>query len=160
MNNTATAQKLIELAHAKGLTLGVVESCTGGGLGAVITSVSGSSKVFAGGLVTYSNTLKHTLAHVPEALLSAYGAVSNEVAEAMASGGRTRLGVDVCVAITGIAGPKSDDTAKPVGLVYIACAGPDSQQRVAEFHFSGNREAVRHQSIAEALNLALEAVSA
>lgn len=158
MNNTATAQKLIERAHAKGLTLGTVESCTGGGLGAAITGVSGSSKVFAGGLITYSNTLKQKLAHVPEALLTAYGAVSSEVAEAMAGGGRTRLGVGVCVAITGIAGPQSDNTAKPVGLVYIACAGPDTQQRVAEFHFKGDRESIRNQSIAEALNLMLEAI--
>lgn len=159
MNNIETAQKLIEIARQQGLTIGVVESCTGGGLGSTLTAVSGSSKVFQGGLITYSNALKQKLANVPAALLADHGAVSPEVAEAMAEGGRIQLGVDLCLAITGIAGPKSDDTAKPVGLVYIGLSGPKTEHHVAEFHLSGNRDDIRTQSIAEALNLALETLA-
>ncbi len=103
-------------------TLGAVESCTGGMLGELITAEPGSSSVFRGGLVTYSNELKTALADVPPAILAAHGAVSRETAEAMAEGGLTRLGVDECLAITGIAGPGGGSEAKPVGTVYIALA--------------------------------------
>lgn len=156
---TDIAQLLITTARNQGLTLGVVESCTGGLLGGMLTSVAGSSKVFQGGLITYSNGLKRQLAAVPSALLNTHGAVSAEVAEAMASGGRRALAVNICIAITGIAGPASDSSEKPVGLVFIACAGPDAQKQLKQFNFTGSREAIREQAVTEALMMALEAVS-
>lgn len=156
---THIATEIIHRAREQGFTVGTVESCTGGLVGGALTAVSGSSKVFQGGLITYSNNLKRQLAAVPSALLNAHGAVSTEVAEAMALGGRRALAVNVCVAVTGIAGPASDDTAKPVGLVYIACIGPDSRKYVREFQFSGDREAIRTQSVEHALTLLLEALS-
>jgi nicotinamide-nucleotide amidase len=152
------AEQLIHSCVEKGLTLATAESCTGGGLGAVLTSVSGSSKVFMGGFITYSNEVKVNLLGVGKALINENGAVSEPIAAAMAQGALTRLNVDIAVAITGIAGPKSDDTLKPVGLVYIAVAtqkGTLSQ----EFKFGDiGRENVRKASIESALEMIVEAI--
>lgn len=137
-------------------TLSCVESCTGGMLGEKITAIAGSSTVFAGGLVTYSNTLKERLAGVPAALLtpSGPGAVSRETATAMALGGLETLCTDHCLAITGIAGPAGGSDAKPVGLVHIALAsrGIDAPRVDArEFRFTGERDHVRTWSAMSAL---------
>lgn len=146
------AEAVLELLKKRGETLGVVESCTGGLLGAMITEISGSSAVFLGGLVTYANAAKSALADVPEPMLgpAGPGAVSAEVATAMAVGGLARLNIDHCLAITGIAGPDGGTPKKPVGTVFIAAA---SRARVdcREFRMSGDRASIRDWSAKSAL---------
>lgn len=156
------AQAVVATLAQRGRTLGVVESCTGGLLGSMITDVPGSSAVFTGGLITYSNQQKVALAGVDPELLaeSGPGAVSKEVASAMAVGGLARLACDECLAITGIAGPggASDATdtrpAKNVGLVYVALArklGTRTRVEVRRFQMRGDRAAVRDWSTRSAL---------
>src|SRR5438309_3811419 len=111
--------------HTAGLKLAVAESCTGGLLAAAITDQPGSSAYFSGGIVAYSNEVKEALLGVPADLIRVHGAVSAEVAEAMAEGVRRRLGADIGVAVTGIAGPEADGTSKPVGLTHIWVDGPE-----------------------------------
>ena len=157
---------VLNLLRERGERLGVVESCTGGGLSELITDVPGSSLSFIGGLVTYANTLKQSLAGVDAALLGpapeAPGAVSREVAVAMATGGLGRLQVDHCLAVTGIAGPggavpaMADRPAKPVGTVFIArCSRLFSQGKkstdVRQFHMNGDRASIRDWSAKVAL---------
>jgi nicotinamide-nucleotide amidase len=113
---------VVRLLTRNGHRIAVAESCTGGLLGARITSVPGSSTVFVGGFVTYDNAAKRDWLAVPEALLQRHGAVSAEVAVAMAQGARERGGADVALAITGIAGPSGGSEEKPVGLIYLALA--------------------------------------
>ena len=141
-----------QLLRSKSLTIGTVESCTAGNLAGSITSVSGSSDYFFGSLITYSNALKSSLAYVSSDLIEAHGAVSKEVAEAMALGGQKRLGVDVCVSTTGVAGPTGGSDEKPVGLVYIAIALKD---RVVskEFRFGDDRLRNIQMTVWSALNL-------
>lgn len=126
------------------------ESCTGGGLGAAVTAVPGSSGWYAGGVIVYSNALKTRLLGVSPSLLAEQGAVSEAVAAAMARGAREALDGDVAVAITGIAGPGGGSAAKPVGTVCFAWAMADDVI-VHTCHFSGDREAVRQQAIVHAL---------
>ncbi len=114
-----------ELLTARGATLVTAESCTGGGLAERLTRVAGSSRYFLGGAVSYSNELKTRLLGVDPALITAEGAVSLPVAEAMARGARERLGADYALAVTGVAGPDGGTEAKPVGTVHLALAGPD-----------------------------------
>ncbi|MDR0931929.1 MAG: nicotinamide-nucleotide amidohydrolase family protein [Victivallales bacterium] len=121
------------------------ESCTGGMISAALTAIPGSSKSFHGGVVVYSNALKHQLLGIDPEIFSNFGAVSSQCAEAMVDGAIERFKVECAIAVTGIAGPGSDDTAKPVGLVYIAVKAGD-KRRVKEFHFSGDRNAVRERS--------------
>lgn len=106
----------------QGKTLCTVESCTGGGIGAALTSIPGSSAWFLGGFICYHNTIKHKIAGVAPSLIEAHGAVSLEVAEAMAKGGQASLTADIAIATTGIAGPDGGSTTKPVGTVYISVA--------------------------------------
>ena len=136
-------------------TLSVAESCTGGGLGAMLTEISGSSKYFLGGVIAYANRVKQTLLNVNERDLIAYGAVSNSVAEQMALGVKQRLQTDWGIGITGIAGPLSDSTEKPVGLVYIAVATPEQKAFSHEYRFGDRRgrELIRHLSSCTALDL-------
>src|SRR5205823_6660676 len=116
---------VLELCRARGLTLATAESCTGGMVAERITSIPGSSDVFIGAIVAYADEVKaHELA-VPAEVLERHGAVSAETAAAMASGARERLGTDVAVSVTGIAGPGGGTETKPVGLVYLHAAGPD-----------------------------------
>jgi nicotinamide-nucleotide amidase len=138
-----------------GLTLAVAESCTGGLLASAITDQPGSSAYFKGGVVAYSNELKERLLEVPRDLLERHGAVSAEVARAMAEGARRRLAADLAVSVTGIAGPEADGTEKPVGLTHIWLAvGNGGEGR--RFVFPGDRWANRRQAVREALGLLLQ----
>ncbi len=144
-----TDEELLELARRlgatcrdRGLRIGTAESCTGGLVAHVITEVAGSSDYFTGGLVTYSNDLKTGLVDVPADVLEAHGAVSAQVARAMAEGARRRLAVDLAVAVTGVAGPDGGTAAKPVGLTYIAVAdsdGDDVRRHVWDSDRTGNK---------------------
>jgi nicotinamide-nucleotide amidase len=140
------------LLQMRGMTLAVAESCTGGMLAARITSLSGSSRYFLGGAVVYSNELKTQLANVPKALIDKHGAVSRQVAAAMAEGIRKRCGSSYGVGITGVAGPTGGTEQKPVGLVYIALAGEEGTQ-VLERNFPGDRERIRTFSSLQALEM-------
>jgi nicotinamide-nucleotide amidase len=146
---------VIELLRAKGAKVGVVESCTGGMLGSLLTEVPGSSEAFVGGLLTYSNDQKIALAGVGPELLSAGGpgAVSGETALAMARGGLARLGCDECLAITGIAGPGGGSEAKPVGTVWIALVGKGGRVDCRRFLMGGDRGAIRDWSAKAALGM-------
>lgn len=142
------------LAALQGKTLVTAESCTGGGIGAALTAVPGSSCVYKGGIISYTNWVKHHLLGVDEALLETLGAVSAPVAEAMARGARQALQGDVAVSVTGLAGPGGDEFGNPVGTVYIGyCDNTNSFSR--HFCFAGDREAVRQAAIQEALKLVL-----
>lgn len=141
---------VVELLTAHGLTLAVCESCTGGLLGSRITDVPGSSAAFLGGAITYTNEAKTDLAAVPAELIAAHGAVSPEVACAMADGVRRRFGADYGIGITGVAGPDGGTAEKPVGLVYIAVA--DSDRAAADrCLFFGQRRDVRVRATQAAL---------
>lgn len=142
------------LSALKGLTLATAESCTGGGIGAALTAVPGSSEVYKGGIISYTNGVKHHLLGVEEELLERLGAVSGPVAEAMAAGARVALEADVAVSVTGLAGPGGDAFGNPVGTVFIGYA--DEKTTVSRlFHFSGSREVVRTQAVKAALELVL-----
>ncbi len=142
---------------ARGWTLAVAESCTGGSLGAALTDRPGSSAYFLGGVIAYDNRLKTSLLGVPEDLIGRAGAVSLDVAKRMADGCRTRVGADLAVSITGIAGPGGGTREKPVGLVYVGVAMSRGTCAQA-FRFAGDRDVVRRQAVGAALRLALDAV--
>ena len=143
------------LAALEGKTLAVAESCTGGLIGAAITAIPGSSKVFKGGIISYTNEVKHHILGVKTETLDQFGAVSAQTAAEMAAGVRQRLDADVAVSVTGLAGPGGDEYGNPVGTVFIGYCDAD-RLVTREFHFSGDREAVRNQTIQAALNLVLE----
>ena len=149
------AKRLLSQLNSRGMTLATAESCTGGGIGHVLTAIPGSSAVYLGGVISYANSVKEQVLGVPQEVLVTVGAVSEETARAMAEGICRLLGADLGIAVTGIAGPAADGTDKPVGLVYIAVSTADST-RVTENHFSGDREAVRNQTIQAALDLATQ----
>lgn len=134
-----------------GYTLATAESCTGGLLAAVLTDIPGSSKVVDRGFVTYSNVAKSEMLGVPPSLIHAHGAVSAEVCAAMAAGGINHSRADVCVAITGIAGPGGATETKPVGRVYIATSARRGPTKHKEFNFHGDRASVRLQTVIEAI---------
>lgn len=136
----------------RGKTLAVAESCTGGGLGAFLTSVPGSSSAFLGGVISYANEAKTALLGVSPATLSEHGAVSEQCACEMAEGARQRLGSDFALSITGVAGPDGGTSEKPVGLVYIGLASAAGVKAVKN-QFVGGREAVRERSRMAALTL-------
>ena len=143
------------LAALKGKTLVTAESLTGGGIGAALTAIPGSSDVYKGGVVCYTNWVKQNILGVPEAMLAQYGAVSEPVAREMVSGVRNLLQADVAVSVTGLAGPGGDDYGNPVGTV---CIGYEDAQEttVSLFVFQGDREAVRRQTIEAALRIILQ----
>ena len=155
MKIEALAARLVETLKNREKTLATAESCTGGGIGHAITAVSGSSAVYLGGVISYANSVKEQLLGVPCEVLMTRGAVSEETARAMAEGVRNLLHADLGVGVTGIAGPNSDGTSKPVGLVYVSCSD-GNRTLVRENHFSGDREAVRRQSMEAAMELVLE----
>lgn len=139
---------------AKELKIATAESCTGGWIGKVLTDQAGSSGWFAGGLICYSNQAKQDLLSVPKQLLKQHGAVSEAVAQAMASGAQQHFKNCLSVAVTGIAGPGGGSDEKPVGTVCIAvCLQEGIESRT--FHFDGNRESVRLQTVEQALEMAL-----
>lgn len=143
------------LAQLAGKRLATAESLTGGGIGAAITGVSGASKVYAGGIISYTNAVKNRLLGVPQELLDTLGAVSGPVSKAMAQGARKALEADIAVSVTGLAGPDGDEFGHPVGTVFIGYA--DEQNALfREYHFTGDREEVRRQTILAALELILE----
>lgn len=152
----ALAARLQALCLARGVTVGTAESCTGGLVAATITEVPGSSGYFRGGIVSYADDVKAGVLGVPQATLDAHGAVSAQVARAMADGCRTRLGVALAVAITGIAGPDGGSAAKPVGLTYVALA-TDAGAEVRRLQLAGDRPAVRRAAAGEALAWLVEA---
>ena len=143
----------LRLLKERGLTVGTAESCTGGLLAKLLTDLPGSSAVFRGGVVSYTNGVKAGLLGVPQDLLDRYGAVSPQVAEAMARGAKAALGCDIALSTTGVAGPDADDRGNPIGLVYLGLAWGD-QCQVTEFRAGPvERERVRRQAAQTALDL-------
>lgn len=143
------------LNRLAGKSLVTAESLTGGGIGAAITGVSGSSAVYKGGVICYTNWVKQNILGVPEDILNTWGAVSEPTAKAMAEGVRKLLQADVALSVTGLAGPGGDEFGHSVGTVFIGCSTKD--MTVVRHHcFSGAREEVRNQTIAAALKLVLE----
>jgi nicotinamide-nucleotide amidase len=143
--------------RAGGRTVAVAESCTGGLLGERLTRRAGASDYFLGGVISYSNQVKMDLLDVPPGMLAQYGAVSEEVAGAMAEGARAATRADYALAVTGVAGPDGGTDEKPVGLVYVGCAGPEGT-RVVRGQYPGDRATVREFSCAAALHLLRDAL--
>jgi nicotinamide-nucleotide amidase len=146
------AEVVGDLLRARGLRVALAESCTGGLLGAQLTAVPGSSDYFAGGVVAYSNAVKEGWLGVASAIMAAHGAVSGEVAEAMAGGARERFGTELGLAVTGIAGPGGGSAEKPVGLVYLGLATPAGQSH-RRLQLLGGRELIRDRAALYALDL-------
>lgn len=147
--------ELISRLREKNLTLCTAESCTGGGIGAALTSVPGSSEGFLGGIISYTNGVKSRILGVSEELLDTVGAVSAPVAEAMACGARRAIGADLAVSVTGLAGPGGDAFGHPVGTVFLGFA--DGNRTLSrEYHFPGDRAQVRSAAVRAALALVLE----
>jgi PncC family amidohydrolase len=153
------AERLQGLCLGRGVTVAVAESCTGGLVSDAITDVAGSSGYFAGGVVSYSNDAKEALLGVPGPVLAAHGAVSAQVARAMAEGARERFAASVAASVTGIAGPDGGTAAKPVGLTYVAVADADGVD-VRRFVWAGDRGANKVSSASAVLELLLERVGA
>jgi PncC family amidohydrolase len=162
---TASLEHLVALAGRVGetlgsrhLTLATAESCTGGLVGHVLTEIPGSSAWYIGGAVVYSDQLKRQLADVPAQLLATHGAVSEQVARVLATGIRSRLGTDLGISVTGIAGPSGATPAKPVGLVFVGVADGEGVT-VARHLWDGDRSANKRASVAAVLRLLLERVA-
>jgi nicotinamide-nucleotide amidase len=147
-----TAELVLRLLRERGLSLATAESCTGGLVAGRLTDVPGSSDVFRGAIVAYDDELKERLLAVDASVLAEHGAVSAEAAAAMAHGARRRLGADVAVSVTGIAGPGGGSEEKPVGLVFLHASGPMGD-RDLRFSFPGDRETIRSRSAVAALHL-------
>lgn len=150
---TSLESAIIDELVRRGLTIATAESCTGGAIADALVSVAGASRAFRGGIVAYANDVKTSLLDVPDATLAAVGAVSEETALAMALGARRRLGTDVAIATTGIAGPDGGTPEKPVGLVWFGYAGPDGTAEALKFTFPGTRSDVRLRATTAALGL-------
>lgn len=152
------AARAVHAAAGAGLSLGTAESLTGGALAAAIVSVPGASTAFEGSVVSYSHAVKQRVLGVEAQLLERTGAVSCEVAEAMASGARTALGVDIAVSTTGVAGPEPHD-GQPVGTVWLGAAGPrGASSRL--LRLEGDREQIRRLSVRGALEMLVEVLGA
>lgn len=147
--------QLVTLLQQKKLTLFTAESCTGGLIAAAVTDCPGSSIIFTGGVVVYSNELKEKLLQVPPSVFLRYGAVSKECADAMLDGAAAVYGADCAIAVTGIAGPGGGSADKPVGLVFIGVLTPGGRA-VEEHIFAGDRQQVREQTKARAIQLLVE----
>lgn len=151
------AERVVAAMAAKGKTCATAESCTGGGVGSAITSVTGSSAVFQGGVISYANSAKVNVLGVSPESLASVGAVSPEVAAEMASGARRLLSADFAVSLTGIAGPGGGSAEKPVGLVWFGLAsslGVSVESRI----FDGDRASIRAAAVEHALGMLLAAV--
>lgn len=151
-DGSSLAETVLEAARMRGLSLATAESCTGGLVSAALTAVPGSSAVLAGGVVAYANSVKEGLLGIQPELLRRHGAVSGEVAKAMARGVRERLGADLAVSVTGIAGPDGGTPDKPVGLVWFAISSTTGEQSITRNLF-GDRNGVRERATITALDL-------
>jgi len=151
-NITKLSAQLGQALKEKQFTLALAESCTGGLASAAITDISGSSTWFDRGFITYSNTAKQEMLGVPKKTLSQYGAVSEETAQAMVMGALNNSGADIAGSITGIAGPSGGSTNKPVGMVCFAYLTKNGQLMSVTKQFTGNRQAIRHQSVIQLFN--------
>lgn len=143
------------LKALRGRTLVTAESLTGGGIGYFLTAIPGSSEVYKGGIISYTDWVKENILGVPGELLETLGAVSGPVAEAMAVGARERLQADVAVSVTGLAGPGGDEFGNPVGTVFIGYADGERSLWVQR-NFDGGREQIRQHTVAAALQLVLD----
>jgi len=150
------AETVLDLCRRRGWKVATAESCTGGMVAAHLTDIAGSSDVVERGFVTYSNQAKTDLLGVPAALIAQHGAVSEEVARAMAAGALSHAPVDLAVAITGIAGPGGGSADKPVGLVHFGAARKGAPVRAERQIFSGDRDQVRALATQRALELLIE----
>jgi PncC family amidohydrolase len=155
VNEDPLVERLLDEFRAKGWTITVAESCTGGELSARLSAPAGSSDVFMGGVIPYADSAKRSLVGVASELISEHGAVSAAVALAMARGARERLGSDVGIGITGIAGPSGARPNKPVGLVFIAISGPSGDAALREV-WHGSRVSNRAHSVECAIESLLE----
>ena len=152
------AEQLQAACTERGLTVAVAESCTGGLVAAAITEVPGSSAYFLGGVVSYANAAKEALLGVPHIALEAHGAVSAQVARAMAEGAQARFGASLAAAVTGVAGPDGGTDAKPVGLTYIGLASKHGTE-VRRLRLGGDRAAIREAAARAALEWLVERAS-
>lgn len=152
---TAAAERLVALLKEKHKTVATAESCTGGMIGAALTSVPGASEVYGFGFVTYANEAKERLLGVRRETLLAHGAVSPETAKEMAAGALAASGADLAIAVTGIAGPGGGTPEKPVGLVYVGIADAGGP-RAEKLQFHGSRDGIRRATVLAALALALK----
>lgn len=152
------ARRLIGLLASRGEMIVTAESCTGGLIAGALTDIAGSSEVVFGGYVTYANRAKIEMIGVDEDLIERWGAVSESVAKAMAEGARETAGVEVSVAVTGIAGPGGGSETKPVGLVYLACTTAAGTTVVEKRFGDIGRQQVREATLIAALDLVLECV--
>jgi nicotinamide-nucleotide amidase len=152
------ARAIISTLAARGQTIVTIESCTGGLIAGALTAIPGSSAAIYGGYVTYANAAKTAMTGVSPALIEKYGAVSEEVARAMALGGLARTGADFSIAVTGIAGPSGGSAEKPVGLVHFAIASRHGVSVLVQRFGDRGREAVRQAAVLAALNLVIEAL--
>ena len=143
---------VFSVLRERGLTLSAAESCTGGLIARRLTDIPGASQVFLGGVVSYTNGVKHHVLGVPASLLEAYGAVSAPVARAMAVGARVLTGSDLALSVTGLAGPGGDDRGNPVGTVFTALAAPEGVF-VRQLALGGDRERIRTLAAHHALDL-------
>ena len=150
------ASRVIEIFRAKGLSLALAESCTGGMIAETITNVAGASDIFYGSAVTYVNSAKEHILGVAHETLEKHGAVSSECAEEMACGARSVYGADVAMSVTGIAGPGGGSEGKPVGTVWFGLATKDGAETFRR-RFDGDRAAVRRQTVEEVLRRLAEA---
>lgn len=154
-----TGKQIIDLLAERKQTLVTAESCTGGMIAAALTDIPGASSAFYGGYVTYANAAKSRMIHVQARLIRDYGAVSNQVARAMADGARNTAHADFAVAVTGIAGPDGGNEKKPVGLVYVAVSS-ELATVVIEHRFGDlGRDAIRKASVQAALDLVLQVLT-
>lgn len=156
---TTDAKDVLQLLQVAGKTLATAESCTGGWVGKLLTDVPGSSSVYKGGVISYTNEVKHAILGVPQETLDAFGAVSHQTAEAMAEGVRRVLQTDLGAAVTGLAGPDGDGSGRPVGLVYIAVAD-DRLTMYKQLHLEGDRISIRQQACEELLALVMTVLKA
>lgn len=155
----ALAAETVVALKAARMTVVTAESCTGGLVAGAMTAVPGSSEVVYGGFVTYANEAKISMIGVPFGLLRQHGAVSKPVAVAMAEGALETAGTHLAIAVTGIAGPDGGTADKPVGLVHFALASEDGTKHLKK-QFAGDRDAIRQQSVVQALRMLLKAAAA
>ena len=151
----ALAERLQGICLGRGLTVALAESCTGGLVAATITEVAGSSGYFLGGVVSYANSAKESMLDVPASALAAHGAVSAQVAKALARGARVRFGATLAAGITGVAGPDGGSEEKPVGLVYVGLA-TGAGVEVRRLQLAGERQAIREGAAHAALEWLVE----